>query len=104
MHELGNVELVWAVKTDAISSVFLDPGASQFLLKVNAHNIIANILKVVHCRILYYTYRFNLIFLKEVGSDRDESPKLPSKRLKYMVSKHDPAAENTLGKTTFFEF
>ena len=33
VHELDNIEVVWAVKDDAISSVFLDPGASQFLVK-----------------------------------------------------------------------
>jgi len=33
VYELDNIEIVWAVKNDAISSVFLDPGASQFLLK-----------------------------------------------------------------------
>ena len=33
VHELDNIDIVWAVKDDAISSVFLDPGASQFLLK-----------------------------------------------------------------------
>jgi len=33
IHELDNIDIVWAVKDDAISSVFLDPGASQFLLK-----------------------------------------------------------------------
>jgi len=33
VYELENVDVVWAMKDDAISSVFLDPGASQFLLK-----------------------------------------------------------------------
>ncbi|XP_023341664.1 pyridine nucleotide-disulfide oxidoreductase domain-containing protein 1 [Eurytemora carolleeae] len=33
VYELEDIDIVWAIKDDAISSVFLDPGASQFLLK-----------------------------------------------------------------------
>jgi len=33
VYELKNICVVWAVKDDAISTVYLDPGASQFLIK-----------------------------------------------------------------------
>ena len=33
VYELDNVEIVWAIKDESISSVFVDPGAGEFFIK-----------------------------------------------------------------------
>ena len=33
VYELSDVDVIWAVKDSSISSVFVDPGAGEFLLK-----------------------------------------------------------------------
>ena len=33
VYELNDVDVIWAVKDSSISSVFVDPGAGEFLLK-----------------------------------------------------------------------
>ena len=59
VYELSDVDVIWAVKDSSISSVFVDPGAGEFLLKR----------------------------LHEGKSESEEKKPVPVKRMKFSVTK-----------------
>ena len=67
VHELENVDVVWAVKDSSISSVFVDAGAGEFLQK------------------------------KLNSSDESRDDEKPVKRMKYSVKKDGDNSTHHLG-------
>ena len=66
VQELDNVQVVWAVRAASIGSVFLDPGAGQFLLAELMNK-----------------------------SEREEAREMKSKRLKYTVGRSEEGEQMT---------
>ena len=67
VHELESVDVVWAVKDSSISSVFVDAGAGEFLLR------------------------------KLKSDDESKDDKKPVKRMKYTVKKDGDNSTHHLG-------